>query len=620
MTVDDIYKERSERYAGLRDRCAVRSRWLGNLRLVAFLAAAAALIGVFEAGLPFNAIAGAAFAASAIIFVVLITRHQEMNRRRGWYDALSKLNEEGIARMARDWDALTSDDDGSGADPEHPFANDLDIFGRASLFSLLSTVGSPPGRETLRDWLLEPTDPAVTRERQSAVAELDPLIDLREELTVRGRMISAASSAGTRPFLDWAEGEPWLTSQRWVVWTARLTPLLALALMALNAAGLVSYLTWIAVLVFNLTFTFTKGKAIHEIFDRAFARERTVREYAELFQVLTKSTFEAGLLRQTQEDLTAEGTSAHVQMDRLHRLLVQADVRLSMLYLPIQALTLWDFHVLLRLEKWQLRAGSRARSWMSALGASDAMAALAALKHDNPGWVFPEISDGGTPVLAARGLGHPLIPDLARVANDVEIGPPGTFLFITGSNMSGKSTLLRAIGTNVVLARAGAPVCAAEMKLPPVTLETSMRIHDSLQQGLSHFMAELQRLKAVVETARRVSRDGTGTLLYLLDDILQGTNTSERRIAARKIVTHLLAERAIGGVTSHDLTLADSEELCDTRTAVHFTERIEETADGAAISFDYKLRPGVATSKNALKLLEIVGLGSSDDGPGSERK
>jgi DNA mismatch repair ATPase MutS len=172
--------------------------------------------------------------------------------------------------------------------------------------------------------------------------------------------------------------------------------------------------------------------------------------------------------------------------------------------------------------------------------------------------------------------------------------------------MSGKSTLLRAIGTNVVLARAGGPLCASKMRLPPVTLETSMRVHDSLQAGLSHFMAELQRLKHVVTAAR--SADGKAVLLYLLDDIFQGTNTVERQVAARKVIKHLLDTGAIGAVTSHDLALADTDELSVARDPVHFTESIEETADGPRITFDYKLKPGIATSKNALKLLEIVGL------------
>ncbi len=294
-------------------------------------------------------------------------------------------------------------------------------------------------------------------------------------------------------------------------------------------------------------------------------------------------------------------------MRRLDRLLRLAEVRFSMFYGPIQALTLWDFHVLRQLERWQRTSGRRARGWLSTLGEADALAALATLTHDSPGWVFPEIIENGPPVLVARGIGHPLLPDGVRVVNDVQLGPPGSFLLVTGSNMSGKSTLLRAIGMNVVLARAGASVCASEMRAPPVRLETSMRVHDSLQMGLSHFMAELERLRAVVEAARRAGHDG-GPLLYLLDDIFQGTNSEERRIAARKVIAHLVAAGAIGGVTSHDLQLAETEALATSCVPVHFSERVEEGPQGPIITFDYKLRPGFASSKNALKLLELVGL------------
>jgi DNA mismatch repair ATPase MutS len=291
-----------------------------------------------------------------------------------------------------------------------------------------------------------------------------------------------------------------------------------------------------------------------------------------------------------------------------------SEVRYSMLYVPIQALTLWDFHVLHRLERWQQAAGRRVRPWLEALGVVDALAALSTLRFENPDWAFPEVTDGDPPMLEAQGLGHPLLSDDVRVVNDVSVGPPSSFLLITGSNMSGKSTLLRAIGVNVVLARAGAPVCASAMRLPPVQLESSMRVHDSLQQGLSHFRAELERLKGVVEAARRVTSDGSGAMLYLLDDIFQGTNTVERQIAARKVISHLLGTHAIGAVTSHDLQLAETDELSAACVPVHFRETIEEGSEGPIISFDYKLRAGIATSRNALKLLEIVGLADGEPG------
>jgi len=269
--------------------------------------------------------------------------------------------------------------------------------------------------------------------------------------------------------------------------------------------------------------------------------------------------------------------------------------------------TLWDIHLLGAFERWQARAGRHAREWLEALGEAEALSALAGLLHANPGWAMPEI-DPAADRLRGEELGHPLIPVSKRVDNDVEVGPPGTFLLVTGSNMSGKSTLLRAIGVNVVLANAGGPVCARSLRLPTLALWTSMRVEDSLERGVSFFMAELERLKAVVDAAHSVRAEGERRLLYLLDEILQGTNTAERQIAARRIIMHLVKEGAIGAVSTHDLTLAANPEIEEAARLVHFTETIREGAEGMVMSFDYKLRPGIATSTNALKLMEIVGL------------
>ncbi|HET7618775.1 MAG TPA: MutS family DNA mismatch repair protein, partial [Vicinamibacterales bacterium] len=205
--------------------------------------------------------------------------------------------------------------------------------------------------------------------------------------------------------------------------------------------------------------------------------------------------------------------------------------------------------------------------------------------------------------ITAEGAGHPLIPDDRRVPNDVTIGPAGTLLLVTGSNMSGKSTLLRAIGLNIVLAQAGMPVCARGWRMPPADLRTSIRVEDSLELGLSYFMAALARLKAIVDAAE-VRRDGR-VLLYLLDEILQGTNSAERAIAVRAVARHLLDAGAIGAMTTHDLSIASEEPLASAAQLVHFTEQV--AADGT-MSFDYRLRPGLATSRNALRLMQLIGI------------
>ncbi|UCC84429.1 MAG: hypothetical protein JSW46_05725 [Gemmatimonadota bacterium] len=601
-----IYWERSERFARARDVYAQRSRRAAHARLVAFLGIALPLVLV-----PFGRDTPPALFGIALVFligfVVLVVYDNRLKLRISRYDELVKINEEGRSRLARDWEALPSSEE-VPSDPDHPFADDLDLFGGASLFSLLGTVATPLGRDVLRRWLLEPAGRGTILKRQAAVAELAPLIDLRQEITATGRTMPSADAAALEGFLAWAEGDPWLRPRPHLVWTARLLSLAPSALIILNVAGIVTWQAWATALILNIAFTFTAGSGVHRTFARAFARENEFQGYARLLATVAQSPFSCSALTDIKAELSQGHGTAQRQMKRLHRLLALAEVRYSMTYMPIQALTLWDFHVLWRLERWQLTAGRHARRWLEALAEFDALAAFAGLCYENPDWAFPEIIEAETPSLEATGLGHPLLPDGVRVVNDVKVGPPGTFLFVTGSNMSGKSTLLRAIGTNTVLARAGAPVCASAMRLPPLILETSMRVHDSLQQGLSHFMAELTRLKGVVEAARRARRDRNGTLLYLLDDVLQGTNTAERRIAARKIIHHLLAEGAIGGVTSHDLALADTEDLSVACDPVHFSEQIHEGPNGPGISFDYRLRPGVATSKNALKLLEIVGL------------
>jgi DNA mismatch repair ATPase MutS len=221
------------------------------------------------------------------------------------------------------------------------------------------------------------------------------------------------------------------------------------------------------------------------------------------------------------------------------------------------------------------------------------------------------VAPGEAPRIEACQLGHPLLPDSARVANDVTLGPPGTFLLVTGSNMSGKSTLLRAVGVNVVLAQAGGPVAAESLRLPPVLLATSILVEDSLADGVSFFMAELLRIRQVVDLADRAKGEGR-VLLYLLDEILRGTNTRERQIAVRRVVTHLLAAGALGAVSTHDLELAEIPDLAAAVRPVHFRESFEPGAEGQGrpvMTFDYQLRPGVATTANALKLLDLVGLG-----------
>lgn len=330
-----------------------------------------------------------------------------------------------------------------------------------------------------------------------------------------------------------------------------------------------------------------------------------------------------GRIRRTL--LHGEG-NALAAMDELARVARAGGLRQSaatfLVYLPLQAFGLWDVRVLRRLERWQAVYGERSRVWFETLGEMEALLSLAAVRDEYPDWVMPCWAGRDEPPrLEATGLGHPLLRDDERVCNDVAAGPPGTFLLITGSNMSGKSTMLRSIGLNVALAAAGGPVCASRFRLPTLELATSIRVSDDLSQGVSFYMAELHRLKGVVDQARRVAEADDRVLLFLLDEILQGTNSRERQIAVTQVLRTLAWAGAIGAITTHDLELADEPVLREAATTVHFRETIETDADGAErMTFDYRMRQGVSPTTNALRLLAMVGLAGDDDGETDARR
>ncbi len=371
---------------------------------------------------------------------------------------------------------------------------------------------------------------------------------------------------------------------------------------------------WGVPLVIGVALSFGTAAAVSRAFDQAGAGERTIRQYATVLSHIDAQSFTSTHLTAVKGRLTVPAAengrrSAPAAMRSLNRILGFADLRrgAALLHFPIQAFTLWDFHCLFALERWRRNVGSRVHDWFDAAGEIDALACLAALHRDNPDWCFPEISS--EPLYTARALGHPLIPETRRVSNDVDVGPPGTVLLVTGSNMSGKSTLLRAIGVNAVLAEAGAPVSAASLRMPPCDIQTSIRIQDSLERGVSYFMAALARLKGVIDAAEAdrplASGEHPRVLFYLLDEILQGTNSAERAIAVQAVARHLLDAGAIGAMTTHDLNLASEEPLKSHARLVHFTEIVN--AEGG-MSFDYTLRDGLATSRNALRLMQLIGI------------
>jgi hypothetical protein len=597
--VKPAYEARAREHAVRRDLALRRSVAISRVRLVVFLAALGILLWTLASGPQVRAVSAALALFAA--FGVIVVWHARVENDAAWHEALRLSCEYAQARVERRWDTLPPGDPPPGVElAHHPYAVDLDLFGRASLFQWLGPAATPGGASCLADWLLRAGDPIDIRGRQVAIAELAPQDEWREQLAAHGVLARGVRHREVDAFLAWAEGPgPFGGYAPFLKAAAFIIPGTIWLLVVLAAASG----WWMIPLVIGMVLSFAMTKTIHHTLDRAGAGQQALAQYAALFDHVSGVHVEAGPLKALRDRLAADGVAAPVCMRRLNRILAFGELRTSaaLLHFPIQAMTMWDFHVLFALDRWRRKAGARVRDWMAAVAELDALAMFASVRRDNPEWAEAVMADAA--VFTATSLGHPLINDDRRVTNDVRVGPPGTLLLVTGSNMSGKSTLLRSIGLNAVLAQAGSPVCASMLQMPAAELQTSIRIQDSLELGVSYFMAALARLKGVVDAAERPAT--ARVLLYLLDEILQGTNSAERGIAVQGVARHLLTARAIGVMTTHDLNLAGEEPLRSAAHLVHFTEIVEE--DGG-MRFDYRLREGIATSRNALRLMRMIGI------------
>lgn len=607
--VDRRYRERAAELEGVEEILAARQRRFSALRMGTFVAAI--LLWASDSLFPVAPAGKVASLLALVVFAVLVRRHRETRRALLRTRAARDLARQGSARLARRWEDLPDPGPPPRETSAHRYAGDLDLFGRASLLRILGPVHTPMGRERLHGWLLEPSPAGLVPPRQEAVRELANDPEQREEAAVDGALLDGVPPEALASFLSWCGvQEPLPAAVRTLAW---LLPLVTLALGIGDILDLVPTAGWLAGLVAQAVLAQRLSARLHAGFSRASSGAPGLRRYHTLLARWEGYPARSSLVRNEVALLNRDHTPASRTLQKLERLLHLSELRFSMLHPVLNIGLFWDVHVHQALERWRRRWGTGVEGWMEALGHLEALSAVATLAADHPHWAFPDMErPGNEPLFRARELGHPLIPPARCVRNDVVLGPPGRVLLITGSNMSGKSTLLRSVGLAVVMARAGGPVCARELHIPQLRLFTSMRVSDSLEEGVSYFMAELLRLKALLDAAPTVEEGeaGAAPLLYLVDEILQGTNSEERRMAGRRLIRHLLGRWAIGAVTTHDLGLHREPRVEAAADLVHFRELVDEEGEG--LLFDYRLRPGLATTRNALRLAERVGLTDPD--------
>ena len=595
-TPAEVYRARQTERAAAVSALARHHDRLASGRLG--MAALAAVIGWGAFGPGFwsgwwLAAPAAGFLGLAVVHDRVLAALDRARRALGVY-------ERGLARIEDRWSGTGATGD-AYAPPDHPYAADLDLFGDGSLFQLLSAARLHAGEQTLANWLLAPGDQVAIVARQAAVDDLRGRVDLREQLALTGDSISAwLDTAG---LADWGAQPPLLSGH----WPRVIAVGLALANLAALVAGFAfdASPAWAATAVAcSVAFSMIWRRRVHQVIASVNAPARHLRLLAEVLALVESARVSAPHLVALHARLAATGDTASHRIAQLTRLVDLLESRQNQIFAPVALLLLWGTQLAWALEGWRSRSGPSLSEWVEVAGEFEALSSLAGYAFEHPADPFPHVVDDG-PRVDGAALAHPLLPAARVVPNDIALDKDTRVLVVSGSNMSGKSTLLRTVGANVVLALAGAPVRARRMEVSPVALGATLRIQDSLQAGKSRFFAEITRLKQIVDLA-----NGPIPVLFLLDELLAGTNSHDRRLGAAGIVQGLVDKRAIGLVTTHDLALAEVvSDLGVHARNVHFSD----TFDDGQMRFDYRMREGVVSTSNALALMRSIGLAVDGD-------
>lgn len=597
-TAGQVYEKRKKIFSQRLADARQKGDRLALLRLLAFLLAAAlAGFGFYSGRREFVLYA----LSPAVAFLLLVIHHLRLKETITYLENMVDINTNSLRRLAWQWDTFSEKGE-VHAHPHHPYSIDLNIFGRGSLFQYINSTVTYGGEQALASRLQGQEKPRAIKESQEAVKELVGSLHWRQHFQAKGMGEGKRKENPVR-LLAWGKdpgaGAVYLDA-------LLLIPVLTALLFLLYFLQVISLALPLALLAVQAITVLLTEKMVSRSFARTEMASDILKQYAGLLACIEGAGFTSSRLKHLQKTLSQGPHPASRQIKGLAGIVERIKFRhyQPIIYFPVNVATFWDLYTVKKLRTWKRSSGTVLEKWLEVLGEFEVYTSLAGIGFENPDWVYPEITYG-EPSFHASCLGHPLIKPEIRVCNDVSLPVPGTALIITGSNMSGKSTFLRTVGINLVLAYAGAPVCATELKTAFLPVFSKMQVVDDLAQGVSTYYAELSRIKMVIEAAKEGK-----PILYLLDEIFRGTNSRDRILGTKAIIRMLSRLPTLGLVTTHDLELAV---LAEANPRLIKNYHFEDQMADSQITFDYRLKPGVSTTTNAVALMKMVGIAVEED-------
>ena len=591
MTLTELYQQRTADFQQRAKALQARYEKFGFVRLAIFIITIGLLIIVYSASPLIGAIVTAIFLAG---FYRLVQWHQKLLHEKQIEEALALINQQELAFMQDDFQAFS--DGKEFMDPAHPNSIDMDIFGPYSFFQYANRTTTSMGKKRLAEYLTTVADAPEIIARQEAIEELQGQLEWRQKFRAHGMTTEDAPE-----HLD--QLKKWLGQPDFVQSNSMYKAALIIAPL-LSFIGLFIWIfvwPWYFAIVFFFPAFYMLRSTLNQVNQthvQTTNAGETLAYYAYLIEHLEDKHFQSDKLQSLSSALDTDAKKASTRLKKLSFIIHQLNLRYNAFAVILNIFTLWDLQWVLRLERWKSEQRDDLPQWFSALAEFEALLSFATIYYNRPHWVFPKITN--QLLLDATSLGHPLIAPKDRVTNDIQIPTAGHIKLVTGSNMAGKSTFLRTVGLNIILAMAGAPVCAKEFNLPILELYSSMRTQDALHESTSSFYAELKRLKIIIEAVEEKNN-----VLFLMDEILKGTNSNDRHTGSQALITQLIKSKGSGIIATHDLELGVMEKeaggaienLC-----------IEVAVENGKLTFDYKIKKGVSQSFNATLLMREMGI------------